>query len=285
MSTTGRALVILMEAGLMAASYAAGYMVAVPILTKLTDRIDARLRLSMVLLLLYALTVPADSGALTARRRGDRCSGRTWERTRVDGGVPGHGRWYPVPASAFVVVEACESKRVIFMHRYVVGALLVFFCGAVTAQHSQPYAGQHERSIKALSDTEVQQYLAGAGMGYARAAELNGYPGPMHVLELAVKLGLSEQQRAATSKLMESHKAEAKALGAKRVEAEKELEVLFLGKPIDEAALAAGVRKAALADGDYRLSHLETHRRMRDLLSDQQVRQYDVLRGYAGHKH
>ena len=31
------------QAGLMAASYAAGYMVAVPVLTTLTDRIDARL--------------------------------------------------------------------------------------------------------------------------------------------------------------------------------------------------------------------------------------------------
>ena len=35
---------------------------------------------------------------------------------------------------------------------------------------------QHERE---------KQYLDGAGMGYARAAELNHFPGPMHVLELA----------------------------------------------------------------------------------------------------
>jgi len=168
------------------------------------------------------------------------------------------------------------------MRALALGSFLSLICSAAPAQH---YAGQHDRSIKALSETEVQQYLSGAGMGYARAAELNGYPGPMHVLELADKLGLSDQQRDATRKLMESHKAHAKALGAKRVEAEKELEALFRSKPIDGAALAAGVRKAALADGDYRLSHLETHRRMRDLLSDEQVRQYNVLRGYAGHKH
>ena len=43
--------------------------------------------------------------------------------------------------------------------------------------------------VNALSPDEVQQYLAGAGMGYAKAAELNHFPGPMHVLELADKLG------------------------------------------------------------------------------------------------
>ena len=30
-----------------------------------------------------------------------------------------------------------------------------------------------------LSPQEVKQYLSGAGMGYAKAAELNHFPGPM----------------------------------------------------------------------------------------------------------
>ena len=169
--------------------------------------------------------------------------------------------------------------------RTLVVVSLLSICSAAVAQHAQPYAGQHERSIKALSDSEVQQYLSGAGMGYAKAAELNGFPGPMHVLELADKLGLSPEQRETTRTLMESHKAEARALGAKRVAAEKELDGLFRSKPVDQAALAAGVRKVALAEGEYRLSHLETHRRMRELLSEEQVRQYNVLRGYGGHGH
>jgi hypothetical protein len=66
--------------------------------------------------------------------------------------------------------------------------------GAVQAQ-PQPYAGQHQREIKALSADEIKQYLAGAGMGYAKSAELNHYPGPGHALELADKLGLSDGQR------------------------------------------------------------------------------------------
>jgi hypothetical protein len=84
---------------------------------------------------------------------------------------------------------------------------------AAHAQH-QPYAGEHTRDIKSLSQKEIEDLRAGAGMGYARAAELNSYPGPSHVLELADQLGLSLEQRAATKRLMDAHKAEARAIGA-----------------------------------------------------------------------
>src|SRR5918996_6449920 len=92
--------------------------------------------------------------------------------------------------------------------------LLAAPAGAARAQH-QPYAGQHERDIKALSAAEVEQYLAGAGMGYAKPAELNRHPGPAHVLELADRLGLSPEQRATAKGLMETHHAEARTIGAK----------------------------------------------------------------------
>lgn len=42
---------------------------------------------------------------------------------------------------------------------------------------------------------EIQQYLNGGGMGCAKIAELNGYPGPKHVLELENELQLTEQQK------------------------------------------------------------------------------------------
>ena len=72
-------------------------------------------------------------------------------------------------------------------------------------------------NIKALSSDDVEQYLSGAGMGYAKAAELNRHPGPMHVLELADQLKLTAEQRTATAKLMEAHKAEARKIGARLV--------------------------------------------------------------------
>ena len=140
----------------------------------------------------------------------------------------------------------------------------------------------------ALSPEEMEQYRAGAGMGYAKAAELNHFPGPMHVLELAGPLGLSAEQRAATERLMQAHKAEARALGAKLVAAEQALEQLFRSGTVGDAELAKAVGEAARLQGEYRLSHLETHRRMRALLNEEQVKRYDALRGYSSgttHQH
>lgn len=160
-------------------------------------------------------------------------------------------------------------------------ACLAFVSLPALAQH-HGYAGMKDREIKALSPEQVKQYQAGAGMGYASPAELNRFPGPMHVLELADKLQLTPDQRAKTQALMDAHKAEARAIGAKRVESERALEALFRSGKVDEAALAKGVRDAAALEGEFRLAHLETHRRMRDILSDQQVDDYARLRGYDG---
>src|SRR5262245_57295472 len=148
------------------------------------------------------------------------------------------------------------------------------------AQHGN-YAGQQVRQIKALSSEEINQYRSGAGMGYARTAELNRYPGPMHVLELADKLGLSHEQRASTEKLMTVHKAEARDIGATLVDAERALDQLFVSGAADESTLAKAVRHVAAVQGEFRLAHLETHRRMRALLNDQQIERYVQLRGYA----
>jgi Spy/CpxP family protein refolding chaperone len=176
------------------------------------------------------------------------------------------------------------------MNTLFVVAVLTALSLPAAAQH-QPYSGQEARDTKALSAEEVKQFLSGAGMGYAKAAELNRFPGPQHALELADRLGLSEEQRAAIKALMDAHKTEARAIGAKLVDAERALDDLFRSGRVSEAALGEAVRKAAALQGEYRLSHLETHRRLRPLLTDEQVARYDVLRGYASpagkakHKH
>jgi Spy/CpxP family protein refolding chaperone len=164
--------------------------------------------------------------------------------------------------------------------KIIVGLCLAAAAGVLHAQH-HPYTGQESRDLKALSAEEIEQYRAGAGMGYAKAAELNHFPGPMHALELAEKLGLSAEQRAATKRLMDAHKAEARAIGSRLVHAEQRLEALFRRGNIEEDELAKAVREAAALRGEYRLSHLETHRGMRGLLTDAQIARYDELRGYA----
>src|SRR5688572_9925082 len=110
--------------------------------------------------------------------------------------------------------------------RNFLGGSLLAAAAIAHAQHA-PYSGQQQREIKALSAQEIEQYRAGAGIGYAKAAELNHFPGPMHVLELADRLALSPSQREATKKLMEAHKDEARAIGARLIDAEQRLETLF----------------------------------------------------------
>jgi len=170
--------------------------------------------------------------------------------------------------------------------RLVFLACFFFLTGSAIAQHPQGYAGHQARDIKALSGEEIKQYRSGAGMSFALAAELNRYPGPMHALELADELNLSDKQRGSLQALMDNHKAEARAIGARLVEAERELDGLFASKNVTATALRAKVRAAGDLRSEYRLSHLDTHRRTRELLTAEQVEHYDHLRGYArdGHK-
>src|SRR5215469_1083860 len=89
-----------------------------------------------------------------------------------------------------------------------------------SAQTHQPYAGLDSRPIKALSDQQLADLRAGRGMGLALPAELNGYPGPVHVLELAHQLGLDAEQKARMSELFAEMKAEAVPLGERLISQE-----------------------------------------------------------------
>src|SRR5689334_5411022 len=82
--------------------------------------------------------------------------------------------------------------------RYILATLaaLAMQSGVATAQSHQPYAGLEQRAVKSLSNEQIDDLKAGRGMGLALAAELNGYPGPLHVLQLADRLELSADQRA-----------------------------------------------------------------------------------------
>ncbi len=91
--------------------------------------------------------------------------------------------------------------------------LSILLIGPSLAQHGHgsgsPYAGLERRAVKALSSDEIADLRAGRGMGLALAAELNGYPGPVHVLEHAGSLALSGEQRARMQTLYEAMRAEA----------------------------------------------------------------------------
>jgi Spy/CpxP family protein refolding chaperone len=148
------------------------------------------------------------------------------------------------------------------------------------AQPPSPYAGQQTRTIKALSSDEIRGYEGGKGMGFAKAAELNGYPGPMHVLELAAKLDLTSDQRERTAALFKRMEADAIALGRRLVDAERELDASFASRTITPDALAAALARIADLQARLRGVHLEAHLEQLRLMTPAQVAPYVELRGY-----
>jgi len=171
------------------------------------------------------------------------------------------------------------------MKRCIVASVIAAFscCFAVGVLATEsPYAGQEARSIKALSPEDTEAYLSGKGMGLAKAAELNGYAGPAHVLELAAQLSLTVEQRARTQELFASMQAKAAGLGRALVERERELDQLFASKTITHDRLASALSEIASLQAQIRGAHLEAHLAQVELLTPQQNALYAQLRGYTG---
>jgi Spy/CpxP family protein refolding chaperone len=170
--------------------------------------------------------------------------------------------------------------------------LLALFLAASSvpalAQHhhapaGSPYAGFEKREVKALSDQQVADLKAGRGMGYALAAELNGYPGPSHVLELGEKLSLTEAQRRRIQDLFDAMKAETIPLGERLIAQEAELDRQFSGRTATTASLSEATAAIGATHGALRAAHLKYHLRTVGVLTPDQVEMYNELRGYSGH--
>jgi len=164
--------------------------------------------------------------------------------------------------------------------RALFGLAAILASTSVIAQDHHPYAGMQERGIKGLSDQQIADLRGGRGMGLALPAELNGYPGPAHVLENADALGLTADQRARTQALFHAMKAEAVTVGEQLIEQEATLDRLFAEGRVDSTSLAAMTREIGLTEGRLRQTHLKYHLAMMDVLSQSQVEEYRKLRGY-----
>jgi Spy/CpxP family protein refolding chaperone len=160
------------------------------------------------------------------------------------------------------------------------GIALLLAPAAGWAQAHQPYSGLETRSIKALSEQQIADLRAGRGMGLALAAELNGYPGPLHVLEFAAPLGLSDAQQQRVRQLFEAMKAEAVPLGEQLIAAEAALDRQFASKSVSEPSLEHGVRDIAALQGALRAAHLKYHLATVEVLTPEQIARYGQLRGY-----
>jgi hypothetical protein len=159
-----------------------------------------------------------------------------------------------------------------------------------------PYAGHQARPIKALSAEQVADLRAGRGMGLALPAELNGWPGPLHVLELADRLGLDATQRAAVTQHFAQMQREAIAAGEAVIAAEAALDAIFTNGSATAEAIDTATAQAGRAHGALRAVHLRYHLVTTAVLTPAQHARYAELRGYtagtppahghgAGHRH
>ena len=165
--------------------------------------------------------------------------------------------------------------------------LLAFSAPGVTAQahehdhEAMQYAGLQDRAIKALSPEDIAGLRAGEGMGFALAAELNGLPGPKHVLELASQLDLSAEQVESVRNVFSAMRAEATALGEALIEAERHLDMMFAQRHATEVSVRERTGEVAAIRGNLRATHLNAHLATEALLTPEQVSAYVRLRGYA----
>lgn len=154
---------------------------------------------------------------------------------------------------------------------------------AATAQlhgHS-PYAGKETRGIKSLSEADLDDLRAGRGWGLALAAELNGVPGPAHLLELKKQIGLTPAQVTVLEALFAQMQAEAQAAGRRFLAAEAAIEAAFREGSLTPDHLRHLIGASAEARAQLRFVHLARHLETLPVLTSEQIARYNVLRGYG----
>lgn len=147
------------------------------------------------------------------------------------------------------------------------------------AQHVHPAAteGPNVGATTTLTTEQVRELLNGDGMGFAKPAELQRYPGPKHLLERAAELGLTAEQQRMLTSIRERVLAEAKGLGREIVDAERRLDATFAANTVTGVTVAEQTTAIASLYGRLRAVHLRAHLEALPLLTPAQVEKY-----YAG---
>ena len=163
--------------------------------------------------------------------------------------------------------------------------------GHHTAQGAgaSPYAGLETRPIKVLSEQQIADLRAGRGMGLALAAELNGYPGPLHVLELKAQIGFTPDQQGRIEALYTAMKGETATVGERLIQQETDLDRLFATRAITPVSLSAAMATIGQTQAALREAHLRYHLSTVEVLTPEQIARYNQLRDYReqsrGHSH
>lgn len=165
--------------------------------------------------------------------------------------------------------------------------LAIALCASVfplmaAAQHHghSPYAGMEMREIKSLSEADIADLRRGAGWGLALPAELNGVPGPAHLLELKEEISLTPAQVTALEAIFAEMQADARAAGERFIAAEAAIEAAFREGNLTPDRLRALIDASAEARAELRFIHLTRHLETSPLLTSEQIARYSELRGY-----
>ncbi|MEI3804714.1 periplasmic heavy metal sensor [Agrobacterium sp. CCNWLW32] len=148
-------------------------------------------------------------------------------------------------------------------------------------RHQSPYAGQQSRTIKSLSAEDIAELEQGGGWGFAKAADLNGMPGPSHVGKMATELALTAEQTAAVEQLFQTMRKDAATEGRQMIAGEAALDASFRNGAIDADQLRAQLDRIEESRARLRYIHLAAHLETVKLLTKEQIARYNKLRGYA----
>ena len=160
-------------------------------------------------------------------------------------------------------------------------ALVTNSHAAETGHLKSQYAGEQTRLIKTLSQDDIQQLSEGKGWGLAKAAELNGVPGPAHLLEMKQEIALTDDQIEKIQQLFNAMKSRAQQLGHELIKLEAELNSDFANRAVTKENLRNKLSEIEKVRGDLRYVHLVTHLETPSILSPMQIARYNTLRGYG----
>lgn len=160
-------------------------------------------------------------------------------------------------------------------------AILIMPVSAFGEGSKSKYMGEENRKIKSLSPDDIRELKNGGGWGFAKAAELNGIPGPAHILEMADKINLSDEQKKKIQRIYNEMKAEAITLGEEFIRLEEQLNAHFSGRTITQTLLEKSVQEIAQVRAKLRMVHLSTHLQTPNILTSEQITLYNQLRGYS----
>jgi len=156
-----------------------------------------------------------------------------------------------------------------------------FAFSAADHSHKSKYAGEEKREIRSLSAADIEELQNGKGWGLAKAAELNGMPGPVHLLEMKEEIDLSAEQIRTIEDIYKKMKQEAIPLGLELIALERELNNHFANRTITDELLSQILQKIAQVHRQLRYVHLSTHLKTPDILKSEQITIYNKLRGYS----